>query len=76
MEAKDKAGQGAGTEIAAENAADVSGGDGCSTTVSVGTGGANVSTSAGSPGDAMIAIYDGAVSATSHVIETVANSLK
>lgn len=72
MEAKDNAGQGPGTEIAAENAADVSGGADC-TTVTVGP--VTVSGS-GSVGDALISIYDGAVSATSHVIETVANSTK
>lgn len=71
MEAKDKAGQGPGTEIAAENAADVSGGD-C-TSVSVGP---VTVTNGGSPGEAMIAIYDGAVAATSHIIETVANATK
>ncbi|HXS54439.1 MAG TPA: hypothetical protein VN782_18015 [Usitatibacter sp.] len=71
MEAKENPGQGPGTEIAAENAADVSGGD-C-TTVSVGP--VTVSGS-GSVGDALISIYDGAVSATSHVIETVANAAK
>ena len=64
METKENPGP--GTELAAENAADVSGGD-CT---SVSVGGVTVSGS-GSPGDAMIAIYDGAVSATSHIIETV-----
>lgn len=72
MEAKDKRGEGPGTEIAAEDATEVSGGDGCT---SVSVGGVTVQ-SGGTPGDAMIAIYDGAVDATSHVIETVANSLK
>ncbi|HUJ00909.1 MAG TPA: hypothetical protein VLY46_11770 [Usitatibacter sp.] len=75
METNETPAKGAGTEIAAESAADVSGGD-CGTTVTVGTSGTSVSTTSGSPGDAFIAIYDGAVAATSHVIETVANSLK
>ncbi len=69
METKENPGKGPGTELAAENAADVSGGD-CT---SVSVGGVTVSGS-GSPGDAMIAIYDGAVAATSHIIETVVKS--
>jgi len=73
MEAKENAGKGAGTEIAAENAADVAGGTGDCTTVTVGP--VSVSGS-GTVGDALISIYDGAVSATTHVIETVANATK
>ncbi len=72
METKESSNAGPGAEIDAGKAADVSGGD-CGTTVSVGpvtvTGG-------GSPADAMIAIYDGAVTTTSHIIETVANATK
>ena len=67
----------AGTQISAEQAAEVGGGDGsCSASASVGTSGANVQVQATTPGQAMIAIYDGAVEVTSHVIETVANAAK
>ncbi len=72
MEAKESPKSGPGTELAADNAAGVSGGD-CGTTVTVGP--VTVSNNS-SPGDAMIAIYDGAVAATSHIIETVANATK
>ena len=70
MEAKETPDNGTGTPLPAESSADVSGGADC-TTVSV--GGVTVSGS-GTPGDALIAIYDGAVAATSHVIETVVKS--
>lgn len=75
MEAKKTADP--GTELSADQASDVAGGDGgCTSTVNVGSGGVGVTTSAPTPGDAMIAIYDGAVAVTSHVIETVANATK
>jgi hypothetical protein len=54
----------------------VAGGDGCTTTISAGSTGVNFQTSGPSPGDVLISTYDGLVDATSHVIETVANSLK
>lgn len=72
MEAKETKETKAGTELAAENAAEVGGGDGCTTTVTMGP----VTTQGGSVGDTLISIYDGAVDATSHVIERVANSAK
>lgn len=70
MEAKETPDNGAGTPLPAESSADVSGGADCT---SISVGGVTVSGS-GSPADAMIAIYDGAVAATSHIIETVVKS--
>ena len=69
--------QEAGQDLSNEQAADVSGGTTtCSTTATVGTNGASMQTSAPTPGDALISIYDGLVDATSHVIETVVHSTK
>jgi hypothetical protein len=66
-----------GTQISAEQAGEVAGGTGeCSATASVGTSGASVIVNAPTPGQAMIAIYDGAVEAASHVIETVVHAAK
>ncbi len=51
----------------------ISGGEGdCSVTVTVG----GVTVSGTSVGDALIQVYDGAVDATSHVIETLANTTR
>ena len=72
MEAKETKDTKPGTELAAENATEVAGGDGCTTTVTVG----GLSTQGGSPSEALISIYEGAVDATSHVIERVGNALK
>lgn len=72
MEAKETKDTKPGTELPAENAAEVGGGDGCTTTVTMG----GITTQGGSVGDTLISIYDGAVDATSHVIERVANSAK
>ena len=68
--------QDAGQDLSNEQAAEVAGGGTCTTTATVGTSGGNVTTSAGSPGEAMTSIYDGLVDTTSHIIETVAHSLK
>jgi len=66
-----------GTQISAEQAGEVGGGDGsCSSTVTVGGGGVSVGTTAPTPGQAMTAIYDGAVETVSHIIETVAHAAK
>jgi hypothetical protein len=59
----------AGTPLPAEQASDVAGGD-CGTTITIGP----VTVTGSTPGDAIISLYDGAVDATSHVIETVAKS--
>lgn len=60
--------------ITSEEAAQVGGGEGeCTSTASVNTGIVNVTTTAPDPASAMIAIYEGAVAFTSHVIERVAN---
>lgn len=72
MEAKETKDTKPGTELPAENAAEVGGGDGCTTTVSVG----GVTTQSGSPSEALISIYEGAVDVTSHVIERVGSGLK
>ena len=62
-----------GTQISAEEVADVAGG---TSTVTVGAGCVGVSGTGDTPGQAMISIYDGAVELTSHVIETVATAIK
>jgi hypothetical protein len=63
--------------VSEEQAAEVSGGEtACPTTVTAGTGGVTVQQTAPSPGDAFISIYDGAVDATSHIIERVSDALK
>jgi len=69
--------QEAGKDLSNEQAAEVGGGaTTCSTTATVCTGGANMQTTAPTPGDALISIYDGVVDATSHVIETVVHATK
>lgn len=61
--------------IPAEQAAEISGGaDSCPITTTVSTS-SGVTISGGNPGDVAVAIYDGAVEVTSHVIETVAKAL-
>ncbi|HSN20652.1 MAG TPA: hypothetical protein VLS49_08240 [Usitatibacter sp.] len=76
MEAKETPITKSGEELPVEQAAQVGGGGDCTSTATVGSGGVTISSSGATAGDAMIAIYDGAVSLTSHVIETVANSTK
>jgi len=66
-----------GESLPAEQAAEIAGGaTSCTSTATAGTGGVSVSTSAPTPGEAMIAIYDGMVEVTSHVIETVAKAAR
>jgi hypothetical protein len=64
-------------ELPIEQAAEVGGGDGTScpitTTVSTSTG---VTVGGGMPGDVVIAIYDGAVDVTSHIMERVLDAAK
>ena len=63
--------------LSAEEATSISGGDAaCPTTVSVGTSGANVVVPAPSPSDGLIAVYEGFVDVTSHIIERVAAAAK
>ena len=63
--------------ITPEQASDVAGGDGtCTSTVTVGTSGGSVTTQGATPGDALIATYEGIVDTTSYIIERVANSIK
>ena len=68
--------QEAGQDLSNEQAAEVGGGATCGSTATVGTSGGSVTSTAGTPGEAMTSIYDGLVDTTSHVIETVANALK
>jgi hypothetical protein len=64
-----------GAALAADDIAQVAGGDGtCSTTVTISGPGISVESTYQSLGDALTGTYDGVVDATSHVIETVANS--
>jgi len=64
--------------LSAEEATSISGGAdaSCPTTVTVGTSGANVTTPAPSPSDGLIAVYEGFVDVTSHIIERVAAAIK
>ena len=65
--------------LSAEEATSISGGDAaasCPTTVTVGTSGANMSVPAPSPSDGLIAVYEGFVDVTSHIIERVASAAK
>jgi hypothetical protein len=61
-----------GTQISAEQAGEVGGGD---ATVNIGTC-PSITYTAPTPGQALIGVYDGAVEAVSHVIETVATAAK
>lgn len=61
-----------------EQATSISGGDGaasCPTTVTV-SGSPSISTQSGNPSDGLIAVYEGFVDVTSHIIERVANAAK
>ena len=65
-------------ELPIEQAHEVGGGDGTqgcpiTTTVSTSTG---ITVGGGMPGDVVIAIYDGAVDATSHLMERVLGTAK
>jgi hypothetical protein len=68
MEANDEKKEGAGTEIAAEQAGEVGGGD---ATATIGTCGGSISSNGPTAGSALIDIYEGAVELTTHVIERV-----
>jgi hypothetical protein len=68
--------QEAGQDLSNEQAAEVGGGGTCGASATVGTSGGSVTTTAGTPGEAMTGIYDGLVDTTSHVIETVAHAIK
>ena len=68
-----------GTQLSAEQVGAIAGGTttaSCSTTVTIVTPAGTVQSTYNSFGDALIGTYDGLVSATSHVIETVANAAK
>jgi hypothetical protein len=66
-----------GTQISAEQAGEVAGGDGsCTTTLSAGTSGIGIQTTGPTVGQVLISTYDGVVEATTHVIETVAHAAK
>ena len=63
--------------IPAEQAGEIAGGTGsCPATVSVGTGGVQITDSGPSPSDVLISTYEGVVDVTSHVIGRVADALK
>ena len=63
-------------QLSAEEATSISGGDAaCPTTVTV-SGNPSVVTQASSPSDGLIAVYEGFVDVTSHIIERVASSAK
>lgn len=73
MERKEQGTSNAGTELASQDATEVGGG--ATATVSTSCG-VSVSTGAPTTGQALIQVYDGVVEATTHVIETVANSAR
>jgi hypothetical protein len=72
METKEQDTSNAGKELPVENAADVGGGVICSATVSTGA----TTLSASTMTEALIGTYEGAVDATSHVIERVVTAVK
>ena len=75
MEANESANPNPGNSLTASQAESVGGGDGsCTTTLQLSGPGFNVTSDYNSFGDALIGTYDGIVAATSHVIETVANT--
>jgi hypothetical protein len=62
----------AGQALSTEQVASVAGGtDGCPTTTVVGPDGFRMTDTAPNPSAALIAIYDGFVDVTSHIIERV-----
>lgn len=64
-------------ELDAAQVEGIAGGAGdCTTTLTAGTSGINVGTAGGSVAEVLTNTYEGAVSATSYVIERVANALK
>jgi len=69
--------QNPGQPLSPEQLASISGGDGtsCPTTVTV-SANPSVQTTAPSPADALISVYEGFVDLTSHVIERLASTTK
>ena len=65
-------------ELTLNETAFVSGGatNDCGGSVTIGTSGANVTTTTTTVGGDMIAIYEGLIQSVSYMIERVANSLK
>jgi hypothetical protein len=62
--------------LSAEEATSISGGDAsCPTTVTI-SGNPSIVTPAASPSDGLIAVYEGFVDVTSHIIERVAAAAK
>jgi hypothetical protein len=64
--------------LSAEEATSISGGAvdaSCPTTVTI-SGNPSIATRADSPSDGLIAVYEGFVDVTSHIIERVANAAK
>src|SRR5579862_5753489 len=66
---------GAGETLSPEQVTNVAGGDG-SASATVGTSGINVTQPGPDTGAALVAIYEGFVDVTSHVIERVVNAVK
>jgi hypothetical protein len=60
-----------GQPLSPEQVSSISGGAdaSCPATATVGTSGASVGTTGPTPGDALIAIYEGFVEVTSHIID-------
>lgn len=65
-----------GTALAVDQVEQVAGGDGCTTTVTFSAPGGTIQSTYNSLGEAISGTYDGLVDGTSHIIETVANSMK
>ncbi len=64
-----------GNELDPAQAVEVGGGD-CGASVTVGSGGVNITTPPDGLGGAVIATYEGMIEATSYAIERIANALK
>ncbi len=62
--------------LSPDQVAAVSGGDGCTTTVTIAAGDTSVVSTYDSFGAALIGTYDGLVDATSYVIERLASTTK
>ncbi len=67
---------GAGETLSPEQVTNVAGGDGSTTSVTAGSSGVNVTQTGPDAGAALVAIYEGFVDVTSHVIERVVNAVK
>jgi hypothetical protein len=64
---------GAGESLSEQETTSISGGEASATG---GTSGINTTVTAADPGAALVAIYEGFVDVTSHVIERVVNAVK